>query len=130
MTSGGKFIIQTKLLFLLLIAAQNENINALEHSTTEHKNLKQPLEALLDLLEKMKRKMIGEKEGLPGSIILAAAACGYCGTLDGKQRVQLIKYITSFNYPKFYIQGQGILQYWVLTRIQLLKKIFEYCFLL
>ena len=74
------------------IAAQNENINTLEHSTTEHKNLKQPLEGLLDLLEKMKMKMIGEKEGLPGSIILAAAACGYCGTLDGKQRVQLIRY--------------------------------------
>ena len=78
------------------IAAQNENINALEHSTTEHKNLKQPLQALLDLLEKMKMKMIGEKEGLPGSIILAAAACGYCGTLDGKQRVHLIRYISLY----------------------------------
>jgi hypothetical protein len=50
----------------------------------------------LDLLEKMKMKMIGEKEGLPGSIILAAAACGYCGTLDGKQRVQLIRYISLY----------------------------------
>ena len=82
------------------IAAQNENINALEHSTTEHKNLKQPLQALLDLLEKMKMKMIGEKEGLPGSIILAAAACGYCGTLDGKQRVHLIRYISLYRISK------------------------------
>ena len=75
------------------IQAQNENINTLEHSTTEHKNLKQPLQALLDLLEKMKTKMNSEKDCLPGSIILAAAACGYCGTLSGKQRIQLIRYL-------------------------------------
>ena len=76
----------------------------------------------------MKRKMIGEKEGLPGSIILAAAACGYCGTLDGKQRVQLIKYIISFNYPTFYIQGQQNLQYCV-HKFNF-SKVFERCFLL
>lgn len=75
------------------IALQNENINTLEHSTTEYKNLKQPLSALLDLLDKMKMKMIDEKEGLPGSIILAAAACGYCGILNGKDRDRLIKYV-------------------------------------
>ena len=48
------------------IASQNENINTLEHSTTEHKNLKQPLEAFLDLLQKMKGKMSVEKDCLPG----------------------------------------------------------------
>ena len=52
------------------IASQNENINTLEHSTTEHKNLKQPLEAFLDLLQKMKGKMSVEKDCLPGNTLI------------------------------------------------------------
>ena len=71
--------------------AENEKINTLEHSTTEHKNLKQPLSALLDLLEKMRVKMLDQKERLPGSICLAAAVCGYCGGLGSLERVNLIK---------------------------------------
>ena len=71
--------------------AENEKINTLEHSTTEHKNLKQPLSALLDLVEKMKVKMLDQKERLPGSICLAAAVCGYCGGLESSDRLSLIK---------------------------------------
>ena len=73
--------------------AENEKINTLEHSTTEHKNLKQPLQALLDLLEKMKIKMLDQKERLPGSICLAAAVCGYCGCLGTTERLALISYV-------------------------------------
>ena len=73
------------------IASQNEIINSLEHSTTEHKNLKQPLQAFLDYLGKMKVKMIDEKDRLPGSIVLAAAACGYCGAIPTAERIGMIK---------------------------------------
>ena len=81
--------------------AENEKINTLEHSTTEHKNLKQPLQALLDLLEKMKIKMLDQKERLPGSICLAAAVCGYCGCLGTTERLALISYVlVSFFYAQ------------------------------
>jgi hypothetical protein len=73
------------------IALQNETINSLEHSTTEHKNLKQPLDAFLDLLGKMKARMLDEKVRLPGSTLLAAASCGYCGCLSLNHRNDLIK---------------------------------------
>ncbi len=72
------------------IARQNETINTLEQSTTEHKNLKQPLEAFLDYLGKMKARMLDEKKRLPGSILLGAATSGYCGSLDIDHRASLI----------------------------------------
>ncbi len=72
------------------IAKQNETINTLEQSTTEHKNLKQPLDSFLDYLGKMKARMEDEKSRLPGSILLGAATSGYCGNLNVHDRNSLI----------------------------------------
>ena len=73
------------------IHQQNEAINSLEHSATEHKNLKEPLEAFLNFLQKMEDLMTDEKRCLPGSILLGAAFCGFCGNLTSDEREKLIK---------------------------------------
>ena len=54
---------------------QNESINSMEHNNTEHKNLKEPLEALVNFVEKMDSMLREEKACLPGSILLGAAFC-------------------------------------------------------
>ena len=47
----------------------------MEHNSTEHKNLKEPLEALVNFVEKMDSMLREEKACLPGSILLGAAFC-------------------------------------------------------
>ena len=71
---------------------QNESINSLEHSATEHKNLKEPLDAFLNFLHKMEDLMTDENRCLPGSILLGAAFCGYSGNLTSGERGELIRY--------------------------------------
>ena len=73
------------------IQQQNEAINSLEHSATEHKNLKEPLEAFLNFLQKMEELMTDEKQCLPGSILLGAAFCGFSGNLTSDERKKLIR---------------------------------------
>ena len=74
------------------IHKQNEAINNLEHSATEHKNLKEPLDAFLNFLQKMEDLMTDENRCLPGSILLGAAFCGYSGNLTSDEREKLIRY--------------------------------------
>lgn len=73
------------------IQKQNEAINSLEHSATEHKNLKEPLDAFLNFLHKMEDLMTDENRCLPGSILLGAAFCGYSGNLTSEEREALIR---------------------------------------
>ena len=62
----------------LQIGKQNEAINGMEHNNTEHKNLKEPLEALVSFIEKMDSMLREEKDCLPGSILLGAAFARCC----------------------------------------------------
>ena len=73
------------------IQKQNEAINNLEHSATEHKNLKEPLDAFLEFLHQMEDLMTEENRCLPGSILLGAAFCGFCGNLTSGEREGLIR---------------------------------------
>ena len=73
------------------IQKQNEAINNLEHSATEHKNLKEPLDAFLEFLHQMEDLMTEENRCLPGSILLGAAFCGFCGNLTSEEREGLIR---------------------------------------
>ena len=74
------------------IQKQNESINSFEHSATEHKNLKEPLDAFLKFLQRMEDLMTDENRCLPGSVLLGAAFCGYSGNLTSEEREKLIRY--------------------------------------
>ena len=73
------------------IQKQNEAINSLEHSATEHKNLKEPLNAFLTFLHQMEDMMKEENRCLPGSVLLGSAFCGYCGNLSSAERMELTR---------------------------------------